>query len=366
MLTLAQTMANKLAVKEKTSVPRKGEVRLQDIARHLGVHPMTVSRALADSSRISEATRENVRKVAEEMGYRPNLAARRLRQGQNLKSIPLFSAYLDSGKNTQKLEAIQNLLGADGYETPIYSCGFHNQSGPLQAEMLAGLRVQRPAALVCNTHLLTPSALGEVRAWNESGGIVVIYDHDVDINCDRVIFDREDAGYQTVRHLLELGHSRIGYAHHSYVHGTDDRLMGVQRALAEQQLNLPSELVMRADHPTDHKAGGRELAAQFLALPKHHRPTALCIVNDLVAMVFIAELAKNGVSVPNDLSVVAHDDQPMSEFAAVPLTTMTHPAQEIASQVVQVLQNRLAGSSEVQQRIVVRSEIISRASTAAL
>lgn len=356
-------MANEIIEKPVRSRTTPGAVRLQDIARHLGVHPMTVSRALSNNSRISEATRESVRIAAEEMGYRPNLTARSLRQGRNSKSVPLFAAFLDAGLNTQKIEAIQSLLSAEGYETPIHSCGFHNQMGPLQAEMLASLRAAQPAAIVCNSMLLTPPALEELRAWTAAKGVAVMYDHDFDIDCDRVIFDRIDASKKAVNHLLELGHTRIGYAHHSSVHGVDPRKLGVEQALGENGLRLADRWTLRADQPNKHTQGGCELAQQFLALPVAERPTALCIVNDLVALAFIAEVQKNGVRVPEDLSVVAHDDQPFAEFASVPLTTVTHPAEVIAQQVVRVLKERLAGSTEPAQRVVVQGQLIARASS---
>lgn len=362
---MSDTTLNEAPAKAGTLTARGGGVRLQDVARQLGVHPMTVSRALSGSGRISEATRENVRRTAEELGYRPNPVARNLRQGHNPKLVALFSTSLDSGVNTQKLEAIQSLLGAAGYETPIHSCGFHNQTGPLQAAMLAGVLAQRPAAIVCNTQLLTPAALEELRAWTAGGGAAVIYDHDPDIDCDRVVFDREDAGYQTAGFLLQLGHTRIGYAHHSAVYGWDQRKAGVVRALKTAGLGLADEWVFGAKQPTDPVTGGRELATQFMALPADRRPSALCLVNDLAAMAFIAELGKHGLRVPQDLSIVAYDDQPFAEFAAVPLTTITHPAREIAHQVVSVLQKRLEGGNGPYQRVVVRGELRPRASTAA-
>lgn len=356
---------NESGLNESGSSSRKGEVRLQDIARHLGVHPMTVSRALSGRGGISKARCESIRRAAEELGYRPNLAARSLRQGRNLNLIPLFSAYLDSGMNTQKLEAIQSLLGTAGYETPIHSCGFHNQIGPLQVEMLVGLRSQRPAAFICHTSLLSPAAREELRSWSQDGSPVIIYDHEIDIDCDRVIFDRKDAGYQSALHLLELGHTRIGYAHHSVVYGQDERLMGLKLGLLENGVTLRREWVFQANEPVKPTAGGRILAAEFLALPVQQRPTALCFVNDLAAMAFMAEMQKHGVSVPGDLSIVAHDDQPFAEFAATPLTVLTHPAQEIARQVVQVLRQRLDDPKAPHQRVVVRGELIKRASTTA-
>lgn len=359
-------MSSKRIEKAPRTRSPKNAVRLQDIARHLGVHPMTVSRALSNNSRISEATRESVRLAAEEMGYRPNLTARSLRQGRNAKSVPLFAAYLDAGLNSRKIEAIQSLLGAEGYETPIHSCGFHNQMGPLQMEMLAGLRAQQPAAIVCNSMLLMPPAVEELRSWTRSGGIAVVYDHELDIDCDRVIFDRIDAAKKAVSHLLELGHTRIGYAHHSSVHGQDPRKLGAEQALASSGLSLPARWIFRAEQPNKHVMGGRQLAKQFLTLPVAERPTALCIVNDLAAMAFIAELQQNGIRVPQDLSVVAHDDQPFAEFASVPLTTVTHPAEIIAQQVVRVLKERLGGSASPAQRVVVQGQLIARSSTAVL
>ena len=344
-------------------VTRRTVVRLSDVAQHMGVHPVTVSRALSGNGGMSESTRATIVKAAEELGYRPNVAARSLRKGHNPKLVALFAGYLDSGKNTQKLEAIQNLLGAEGYETPIHSCGFHNQTGPLQTEMLAGLRTQRPAAIVCNTLLLTPPALQELSSWIEEGGTTVIYDHDVEVACDRVVFDREDAGYRAARHLLDLGHTRIGYAHHSTVHGGDERLLGVRRALGEAGLALREGWVLRADEPTDHVLGGRGLAAQFLALPVAERPSALSIVNDLAAMAFISRLGENGIRVPQDLSIVAHDDQPFAAFAAVPLTAVSHPAGEIARHVVRLLLARLRGDLTAPvQRILVRGQLVERAS----
>lgn len=343
---------------------RSGNVTLQDVARHLGVHPMTVSRALSGNGRISEGTRATVRRAAEELGYRPNLAARSLRQGRNHKMVPLFSAYLDSGMNTRKLEGIQQLLTAAGFETPIHSCGFHEQTGPLQADMLAGLRAQRPAALVCNSHLLIAAALQELRGWIESGGVTVLYDHDLPIDCDRVIFDREDAGYRAARHLLELGHTRIGYAHHSPVDGQDDRLLGTIRALRENGLELRKEWTLRADEPVDNEAGGRDLATRFLALPPADRPTAICMVNDLAALAFTAALQAGGLRVPDDLSIVAHDDRPLASYAAVPLTVVTHPAQEVAKHVAELVQTRLNESFEGgPRRIRVCGELIVRASS---
>ena len=348
-----------------TDSMRSGGVTLQDVARHLGVHPMTVSRALSGNGRISEATRDNVRRAARELGYRPNLAARSLRQGKHEKMVALFSPYLDSGMGTQKLERIQSLLGAEGFSTPIHSCGFHRQSGPFQAEILASVRAQRPAAIVFSTLLLKPEAIAELRGWIGEGGVAFGYDGDVNLACDSVIFDRQNAGEQAVDHLLKLGHTRIGYAHHSRVDGTDERLIGTERALQKRGLELPPHWILRAAEPIDYEAGGRALAEQFLALPNNERPTAISMVNDLAALAFVAELAHNGVRVPDDVSLVAHDDRPFAAYAAVPLSVITHPTHDIAETVAAQVQSRLSGERTGKpRRQTICGQLIQRASSA--
>jgi len=102
---------------------------------------------------------------------------------------------------------------------------------------------------------------------------------------------------------------------------------------------------------------------QFLQMAE--RPTGLCIVNAYVALAFMVEVMHAGVRIPQDVSIVGHDDQPIAAYCPVPLTSVSHPAREIAQAVVALLLDRLAGSQEPPQTVVIRGELTMRGSVAA-
>jgi DNA-binding LacI/PurR family transcriptional regulator len=109
--------------------------------------------------------------------------------------------------------------------------------------------------------------------------------------------------------------------------------------------------------------GGRRLAAEYLKL--REKPTGMCVTNEAAAAIFILEMQRAGVQVPRDLSVVSHDDTPIAQCCAVPLTTVSHPVNAIAGHVVKMLCSRLDGSYDGAPRtVVVRGELVPRQSAA--
>jgi DNA-binding LacI/PurR family transcriptional regulator len=107
------------------------------------------------------------------------------------------------------------------------------------------------------------------------------------------------------------------------------------------------------------------MARQFLGLP--NRPTGVCIVNDYVALAFMVETMRSGLSIPSDVSVVSHDNQPIAAYCPVPLTSVTHPVKQIVSVVVGMLSERIDGlvASDIPGRtVVVRGELAARESVA--
>ena len=111
-----------------------------------------------------------------------------------------------------------------------------------------------------------------------------------------------------------------------------------------------------------YETGGEELAAHFLALSK--RPTAVCIVNDYAALAFMVEMARAGVRVPEDVSVVGHDNQAVARYCPVPLSSVSQPIDQIARGVADLLFARLDGDTSAPKRVEVRGEFIERQSIA--
>lgn len=341
---------------------------LEGLASALGMSRSSVSRAFTGNGRIAPQTREKVLQAARELGYQPNLHAQRLAGGRCQNTIGLFSLGLDYGVTTQKIKLIQQLLSAQGFHVPLYAYGdYHSVAAVKQAELMSILRRQQPRAIICASRGLEPDALLELRKYHDEGGVVVCYDYPIELDCDQVIFDREDNNYRAARHLLDLGHRDLGI----YIEGekTPDpemtligsRVAGFERALREY--GAPFNQAWKF-HGAGAEEGGALLARQFLKLSR--RPTGICIVNDRAAATFINEIQRAGVRVPTEISVICHDDQPVASYSAVPLSSATHPAQEIAQSVVEMLNSRFDGSYTGQaRREWIRGSFIQRDSTSA-
>ncbi len=351
---------------KKNGSSRGGAVTMADVARMAGVTKMTVSFAINNTGRVSEKTRAIVMEAAQQLGYEPNPHAQNLSNGRSNNTIGLFSLWFDFGVGTQKIQFIQSALNRSGFDVPMYGMGLHDQySEQVQADAIASIRRQRPRGLICFTNGLKPKALDELRRYQHEGGVLVSYDYPTDLDCDSVLFDRVDNTYRAAKHLTDLGHRKLGYADHGFVRSEGPRVIGFKRAVEEADAEWRPEWLMEARSLRDYAQGGRLLAEQYLAL--RDRPTAMCIVNDYSALVFVSELQRAGLRCPDDVSVVGHDDHAMSAFASVPLSSVSHPSESIAQNAAQFLLSRLSGEYDGPARtFTARGELIARQSSAAI
>lgn len=341
----------------------KTAVTIRDVARVAGVSKSAVSAAFTGNGRISEETKALILEAAGKMGFEPNLNAQRLQNKRISDLVGLFTLDLDLSVGTRKIKLIRHHLERNGFNVQIHSCGYHEGATPREVRLLAQ---QRPRAIICNTTDLPDEALGELRTFQENGGLLVCYDRQVELPCDQVVFDRANNTYQATHHLLQLGHRGVGFFQLGLTHKlsghTSERLQGYRAALAEWGLESRPDWLFDGIGMDEFEYYGVDLAAQFLSLKE--RPTALCIVNDYVALTFIAEIQRAGLRVPQDVSVVGHDDRPIARYSSVPLTSVSQPLEVIAEKVVELLFERMKGDLELPLRCeVVCGELTVRASS---
>lgn len=350
---------------------------IDDLAVALGMHKSTVSKALSGKGNISRDTRARVRDAARALGYEPNPLAQRLASGFRNPTVHIFSGTLDLGMATQKIRLIQQALSAQGWEVSIHASPEAPSSadaGGAQAAQVRHLCRQRPRAVVCAAQMVDPEVFGELEQYQRDGGIVVSYDAPVPLACDQVIFDREDNAYRAARHLLEHGHRRVGLAMSQVSVPADSleaaqdpqgyRMRGFRKALREFGAPFRDEWFFRN---VPYEMGGAAMAREFLQMPEGDRPTAIAIVNDYVALAFMVEVMRAGVRIPQDLSLVGHDNQPIAAYCPVPLTSMTQPAEQIAYKVVDLLMERVNGDvppEEPARTVRIQGELVPRGSVA--
>lgn len=343
------------------------EVTIRDVARAAGVGKSTVSLVLSAKGRVSDKTRQIVLNAARDLGFVVNPHARRLTNGRCEELIAMFSYHFGMGVIGRKLQAIQHTLNDAGYDAPLYTAGsqdFDNMRA--QADILRRLRAQRPRAIIgtfLNLETNDDSAyLGELEKYMAEGGILVNFDMPPPVDCDHVIFDREHNTYTATRHLLELGHRKIGFFAAGGAPPGGFRLKGFLRAMKEFGAPIREDWFWYGGL---YEQAGEVLADAYLKAPE--RPTAICVLNDFAAATFISIAQRAGVNVPGDVSVVGHDDEPYARYVSVPLTTMTHPVDKITGAVVELLMSRIDESYVGPSReIIIRGELAPRESAARL
>lgn len=339
------------------------------MAEALGLHKSTVSLALSGKGNVSAATRARVASAARELGYKPNPFAQHLARGHRSDLVCLFTGVLDVGLATEKILAIQQALRARSLDVPVYiEPNRETAEGSSQLLQVRQLRRQRPRAILCASHQVDAAVFHELAGYQREGGTVVSYDAPIPLECDQVLFDREDNTYRAARALLERGHRYLGLGISSAAgllggtagHPVQARLRGFHRALAEFGLTMREEWFFQN---ATYEPGGAEMARRFLQM--RERPTALCIVNDYVALAFMVEVIRAGLRVPEDVSIVSHDNRPVAAYCPVPLTSVSHPVDRIAGGVVDLLLDRIlvrTAPDTPPRTVTVRGELVERES----
>jgi DNA-binding LacI/PurR family transcriptional regulator len=340
----------------------KKNITIEDVARRAGTALSTASLALNGKARVSPHTREAVLQAAQELGFEANPLARRLAGGASNNHIDIFSLMLNAGVALEKLKTIHRLLTREGYDVLIHSYDFYDRCHTNESlSLMRSLCRQRPRAIVCATPGVTDEVYEYLNDYQQEGGVAICYDDPVPISCDNVLFDFEHSLYLAAGHLVKQGHRDLGL----YVQGQESppetAIRGFSRALQEHGMKPRRNWFFGSSAAGEE--GGFELAKQFLRLKQ--RPTAMCIVNDASALAFSVEMGRAGIRIPEEVSIIGHDDLPLARCAPVMLSSVTHPTERIAEEVVRLLTARLNGNtSGGPVRMTIRGELVIRDSVA--
>jgi DNA-binding LacI/PurR family transcriptional regulator len=174
-----------------------------------------------------------------------------------------------------------------------------------------------------------------------------------------VSIDNLRAGRDATRHLVELGHKRIGYAGNQFgLQADTDRFSGYRQIIEEADIGFAPELVVHGDGGPE---AGMRATSRLLALADP--PTAVFCFNDMQALGALRAARERGLNVPDDLSVVGLDDLYLSSYTLPPLTTVQQPMHEMGRLAAQILLELLSGKNP-DSRITLAGKLVVRESTA--
>lgn len=295
-------------------------VTIRDVAGESGFSVTTVSMVLnagPAAARISARTRARIGKVAQRLGYRPNLHARSLRSRRS-HTLGVVVFDLTDPYCTQILRGIQNHLRPSGL-FPIVT-DLQNDGSQFQPclDMLLGRRVEGIIA-IANPLYLDRKLLSEFS--ERSIPAVVIGRELADVPVSSVVVDNAAGTRQAIQHLYGLGHSRIAFIKGPKILvDSVQRWQGLESFAEEVGLTLDPKLILEIKGRNSTYTEGCDLTEELI----QRRPdfTALIAFDDLTACAAIRALTKAGRRVPKDCSVVGFDDVPSSAFYNPPLTTV--------------------------------------------
>ena len=330
---------------------------LKEIAEKAGVSTITVSRVLSDKhpNKVSAETRARVLRIAEELGYRPNIAARALRERRTYQ-FGLVIPSIDESFIADVVQGLQNVAMDLHYSCLLYVTKF--EPG-LELEIFRTL-VKKGADGVL--WLPRPQRDPEVDRIARDLPVVQLYHKEVP-DAPAILVDQEHGAYAATKHLLDLGHRRIAKLAGHDRHGRQ-RLAGYYRALCEAGLEPDPDLIRAI--PTHARPFDvhweRARSATHALLSSNDPPTAIVCYSDLVAWGALRAAQESGVAVPESLSLVGFDDIQFIRFVEVPMTSVAQPKRELGELAMSTL-DRLIRGEKVDDITLVPS-LVRRASTA--
>ncbi|AKK28639.1 LacI family DNA-binding transcriptional regulator [Mycobacterium sp. EPa45] len=300
---------------------------LEDVAARAGVSRALVSIVMRDAPGASDDTRARVRRAADEIGYRPDPRARRLRQLRTKLIGVMFTVGQEF--HADLIDGVYVAADELGYDVVLSGVTPHRD----EARAARTLVDDRCEGLVLVGPQMPTRALGELAARIP---LVVLARRVSAI--DAVRSDDTAGAILGCEHLLGLGHREIVYLDGGRAPGAAERRRGYVKAM--RSAGLPAAI--RPGGLTERDGA---LAAQAL-LNADSLPTAVFAFNDRCALGVLDVLIRAGVQVPQDVSVVGFDDSPLASLSHVDLTTVRQDSAGLAAAAVRRLARRLDGDDD--------------------
>ncbi len=341
-------------------VAREKKLTSLDVARMAGVSQTTVSFVIngVTTAGISEETRAKVLEVIAQLDYHPNESARSLRN----KATHIIGLAVPEAQNEhhqQTATGAEAYARSRGYSVTRLVTNFDANEERICFQLLKQRRFDALIVSLSTGGVL----LNEIRDLRKQGYIISGLGYYLQgVEVDNVRVEARSGEEQLLKHLVELGHRRIGY-----IYGVSSLEIFRERLDTcleiQQSLGLPVvEPWIRRCGPT--LADGYRATQELLAAcTGPERPTALVVVNDLLSNAVLAALFAAHIPVPTEMSVASFDNTPLSQYMIPPLTTVDCNAYAMGEHAARLTIERLSQPQRPDESVVMPAQLIVRQST---
>jgi DNA-binding LacI/PurR family transcriptional regulator len=333
---------------------------VKEVARRAGVSVGTVSNVLNRPGIVAPATRQRVLDAIAELGFVRNESARALRAGHS-RTIGLVVLDVANPFFTDLARGAEAVADASGAAVTLCNSA---EDASREARFLDHLEELRVQGI-----LITPvgGPNGRLEQLAARGIPVVLVDRRSDRrNCCWVAVDDVLGGRLAASHLLEQGHRRIAYVGGPMsIEQVADRYAGSSAAVADANAKGARASITPIELPSLSVASGRRAGQQLADLPAGQRPTAVFCANDLLALGVLQETVRQGLRISEDLAIVGYDDIEFAGAAAIPLSSVRQPREQLGRAAAELLLEEINdGDRHRHRHVVFEPELVTRQSSA--
>lgn len=337
-------------------------VTLKQIAEKLGISITTVSKALKEYPDVSKKTRKLVRETASMLNYKPNSFAVNLRTKES-KIIGLIIPVIVHHFFSSVIKGIVAQAEKKGYLVIILQS---NESYELEKKQIDLLLSKRVDGILISLANETADFKHLNQVISQETPLVMFDKIAKIVKCSKVIIDDRKAAYKATQHLIDIGCKRIAHFRGPLLpQNSIDRFLGYKKALIDNNLEYDPSLVYICECGEMSFEEGKKNASQLL---KDHKDIDGIFINtDLVAIGAMTELIKQGVKIPDDISVVGFSNWFMASIISPSLTTINQPGLEMGKNSFKLLYKEIKERKKKKtinyKELVLETELVIRDST---
>lgn len=330
-------------------------VSIKDVAAKCGVSVATVSKSLNDHSDISATTKDNVRRIAKEMGYFPNSSARALKTNRTYNIGVLF---VDEAQSGLTHEYFANVL--DSFKVEAEKCGYditfiNKQTGRKNMTYYEHSKYRGvDGVVIACIDFTDPDVLELI-----DGELPVVTIDHVFNNRTAIISDNIKGMKDLITYLYEKGHRKIAFIHGADSSVTRNRVGSFYRTMGELGIEVSDDYVKSGIyHDPDTTA---RLTRELLEL--RDRPTCIIFPDDFSCIGAINAIKDQGLTIPDDISIAGYDGIVLSQVLDPKLTTLQQDTKTLgksaAEKLIALIENPKAA---IVERVVVEGKVLTGSS----
>ena len=324
---------------------------IEDVAAIAGVSIATVSRAINEPAKVTDATRRKVTEAIAQTGYTTNAMARSLRMRRS-NMILILAPDVGDPNFSNILVGLETEASKRGYGVLI---GNTQNDAARETDYLRFISSNQADGLILFTGHL-PYGYGHSGGEARLPPMVAVNEPVSNSDVPFVGVDNFEGSRVAAEHLISQGHKRIAFIGHSTAKAVNQlREKGYRAALTAAGISIDPRLILDGDGTTE---SGRAAAEHMFV--RDVLPTAFLCVNDATALGVIISLNARRYDLPRQFSVMGFDDISFASFVTPSLTTMKQPRLKIGEEAMDLLLALLEGKKPRQHEVLLRAELIVR------